>query len=202
MKLFRFATSVLLALGLAVSSSLSASAAANVTVCEEASYYCVNTGVSGVTGYSGSDGSSSYNYDKDSQGNPIPHNCTSYVAYRFFKVMGYADLKYGQLGDASQWDTTAITKIPGAVLYPQPYKGDIAQWNYGHVAWIDYVKYTAAGNVDYIVVSEDTFNLGVTRQRRLYKSNLSAWPDNFIGLPIYGGGGGGHMVAMSMPVLP
>lgn len=192
----------MLAIGLVVSSSLSASAATNETLCERTSYYCVNIGWSGATGYSGSDGSSSYSYDRNSQGNPIPHNCTSYVAYRFFKVMGSASLSYGQLGDASEWDTTAITKIPGAVLYPQPYKGDIAQWDYGHVAWIDYVKYTPAGNVDYIIVSEDTFNLGVTRQRKLYKSNVSTWPDNFIGLPIYGGGGGGHMVAMSMPVLP
>lgn len=192
----------MLAVGLTVSSSLSASAVDNTILCERSSYFCVNSGVTGVTGYAGYDGTSVYRYDYDADGTPYLHNCTAYVAYRFFKVMGYADSNYGQLGDASQWDTTAITEIPGAVLYQQPYKGDIAQWDYGHVAWIDYVKYNSAGNVEYIIISEDTLNFKVTRQRKLYKSNISDWPDHFIGLPIYGGGGGGHMVAMSLPLLP
>lgn len=156
-----------------------------------------------VTGYKGSNGA--YSYDVAPDGSFVPHNCTSYVAYRFYQVMGYRDANYNRLSDAGSWATNATKYIPGALVSGSPSEDDIAQWNWGHVAWVDYFEYDTSGWLAFIVISEDTCNLKVTRRRKLSPLVKDEWPHNFISLPIFGGGGGGgggHMIATSSPYSP
>ncbi len=180
----------------------SAASPDNVFLCKEASYKCVNEGYSGVTGYSGFDGP--YGYDTDEFGAHIMHNCTSYVAYRFYKIMGYRNPAYNRFGMAYDWDTNVKKYVPGSTVGSVPHVGDIAQWNFGHVAWVEHIEYTATGDVAWIVISDDNYGLKITSQRKLFpgqNSGVISWPDNFIGLPIfYGGGGGKPPVAMLQPL--
>jgi surface antigen len=164
----------------------------NDWVCHESGYICANTKFAGPTGYSGYDGP--YGYDTDQQGAHIAHNCTSYVAYRFYQVMGYYHAPYNRFGDAADWDVNVKKYEPAASIGKVPYVDDIAQWNFGHVAWIEAVNYNANGSVASIVISDDNYGLKFASQRILYANQpkgVIAWPDNFIGLPIYSGGGGG-----------
>lgn len=200
------AIGILVSLVLGGLSTPTSAASLNETYCEKRSYMCVNETVGQypiVTGYKGSD--VAYSYDVAPDGSFIPHNCTSYVAYRFYKVMGYRDANYNRLGNAGSWATSATKYIPGALVSGSPSEGDVAQWNWGHVAWVDYVEYDTSGRLSFIVISEDTYNLKVTRRRKLSPLVTDEWPHNFISLPIFGGGGGGgggHMIATSSPYSP
>lgn len=201
-------------LGLATALVLVTSASANASIlnsetCIETTYYCVNSGSAGLTGYAGSDGP--YAYDSGPGGASIPHNCTSYVAYRFGKVMGYFDSNYNHLGDAADWDVTAIANVPGTTFDDVPQVGDVAQWDWGHVAWVDRVEFDANGNLLWIAVSDDNYNRKVTTRKKIYPgiaANGVSWPSHFIRFPIFnaGGGGlaggGGHYVAMNLPLNP
>lgn len=199
------------ALGLVFGSPMSALAAnVNEETCTASDYTCVNGGAAGNTGYSGSDGP--YHYDIDAQGVQIAHNCTSYVAYRIYKVMGRFDGAYNNLGMASDWDTKALG-IAGTVFDSTPRVGDVAQWDFGHVAWVDRVQFDLSGNLAWFSVSDDNFNRKVTTRKKIYPggdSPVIAWPDHFIRFPIFGdgggggglSGGGGHYIAMNLPLLP
>jgi len=164
----------------------------NDWLCKDSGYACTNKNYSGVTGYAGYDGP--YGYDTDKNGGHIAHNCTSYVAFRFYQEMGYYQASYNRFGNAADWDINVRKFEPAANIGKVPFVGDIAQWNFGHVAWIEAVNYTASGSVASIVISDDNYGLKITSQRILYANQtlgVIPWPDNFIGLPIYSGGGGG-----------
>ena len=180
-----------MAISTLVASSATAATPQNEFLCKDNDYACVNKDYSGVTGYAGYDGP--YGYDTDSNGKHIAHNCTSYVAYRFYQIMGSYNPAYNRFGMAMDWDTNVPKFVPGSTLSSTPYVGDVAQWNFGHVAWVEYVNYDATGNVDWIVISDDNYGLKITSQRKIYahqKLGVISWPDHFIGLPIYYGGGG------------
>ncbi len=123
-------------------------------------------------------GQSTWGYPVDSWGN----NCTNYVAFRLSKS-GY--LNPGNLGNAGDWDVNArakgLTVTPASGHVPQV--GDVAQWNYGHVAFIEWVSPDGSQ----FAVSETGYNLppyASMSGRGIFggggKHNESAWPDNFI----------------------
>jgi surface antigen len=203
-----FAVGVALLLTLMQATGASASSL-NVETCSEPNYSCVNGGSAGATGYSGSDGP--YGYDVGENGAWIPHNCTSYVAFRFNQIMGAYDSRYNMFGNASEWGTRVLANVPGSSYDVIPRVGDIAQWDYGHVAWVDRVELNASGDVLWFAVSDDNYYRKVTTRKKIYPGgpgNGISWPDHFIRLPIFdsGGGGlaggGGHYVAMSVPLYP
>jgi surface antigen len=178
----------------------SAQATAFGTTCHSADYACTNSGYAGYTGYDGHDGP--YGYDTDyTNGGHLDHNCTSYVAWKIYKVIGYL-APYNTLGDAKDWAKRAPVNVPGAIVTKTPLVDYVAQWNFGHVAWVNYVNYDSNGKVLWIVVSDDNLTAKETRQHTLYPGQTSdvGWPDNFIDFPLYGGGGGPPSRYMSQPV--
>ena len=138
--------------------------AANGTVtCKSTEYACT------VGGYSGSDpwgysGSSSFGT------NGTKHNCTSYAAFRLHQN---GVTNPGNLGDAFNWAVNARAK--GIPVDGTPRVGDIAQWNSGHVAYVDEV------GSGYIVVTDDNYGLNYTTRKTITAgTSYPAWPDNFI----------------------
>ena len=174
----------------------------NEWLCNEPGYTCANKLYAGLTGYAGYDGP--YGYDIDPQGSHIAHNCTSYVAFRIYQLMGYYHAPYNRFGMAADWDVNVKKYEPAAVIGKVPNVGDIAQWNFGHVAWVERVNYTASGAVSSVIISDDNLGLKFTSQRKLYPNQpvgVISWPDNFISLPLYGGGGSGNpYVATLLPL--
>jgi len=109
---------------------------------------------------------------------------------------------YGKLGDATTWASRA--RAFGLSVSSVPHASDIAQWNYGHVAFLEDVVYFASGRVAYIVTTSDNAGITdiarrVTRRSVIYPSE-SDYPDNFISFPSYLSGGGTPPIAMIMPL--
>ena len=104
-----------------------------------------------------------------------PHNCTLYVAYR----LQSAGLTLTWSANAYDWATDAAAN--GAVVNQTPSVGSVAQWNNGHVAYVDAVT------AHYIVITSDNYQpYGVATMPGGFTdsfdiSRLSpAMPDNFI----------------------
>jgi len=104
-------------------------------------------------------------------GSPAPsgakHNCTTYVSYRLQQRGVWFP---GWTAYAKDWATTAFNS--GFLVNQSPSVGAIAQWNKGHVAYVEYV-----GN-GYIETSSDNDG-GKTDHIRIYLGSQYR-PDNFI----------------------
>lgn len=173
---------------LIVGLSATGSSADVITTCSSVSYNC-------TPGYSGTDGN--YTYDEWAVRNPsgYRHNCTMYIAWLFSINLPYHK-EFNLLGDASQWDETA-TKLGnlGVAVTVTPRKWRVAQWNYGHVAFVSEYLTDPYGNPARITVLEDNLS-GTTKARRITPG--TGWPDHFIdfgfdfpqGLPGNGGSSG------------
>ncbi|HEV2639387.1 MAG TPA: CHAP domain-containing protein [Actinocrinis sp.] len=109
------------------------------------------------------------------------HNCTNYVAY--MAIQNGAATPSVNLGSAADWATNAAkstTKIP---VNSTPATGAIAQWNAGHVAYVESVAYNSGGTVSSITVSEDNFPGGVYPNGWFDWRTITPagdWPSNFI----------------------
>ncbi|MBK7821191.1 MAG: CHAP domain-containing protein [Tessaracoccus sp.] len=123
-------------------------------------------------------GQRAWNYPVDAYGN----NCTNYAAFRL-SANGFQNP--GNLGDASNWATNARAK--GLHVFAgsgnSPRVGDVAQWNYGHVAYVEWVS--ADGSQFAISETGYEWNGYVSMSGRGIfggggKRNQAAWPDNFI----------------------
>jgi len=104
-----------------------------------------------------------------------PHNCTLYVAYRL-QVTG---ITLSWSANAFNWASEAVSN--GAVVNSTPAVGSVAQWNTGHVAFVDAVT------AHYIVITSDNFQpYGVTTMPGGFTDSFEiarhspAMPDNFI----------------------
>ena len=107
---------------------------------------------------------------------PDGHNCTRYVAYR----MAQAGIPQPatNFGDAQFWDTAVKAEYGSAVSVQQtPVVGSIAQWESGHVAYVDDVTY--ANGIWTAYTSEDNFNTNVTARDVIVQGD-SDRPSNFI----------------------
>jgi len=99
--------------------------------------------------------------------NGTKHNCTTYAAYRLQKN-GYA--YPGWTDDASKW--AADAQVKHVTVDQNPIVGSIAQWNNGHVAYVEAVSGT------YIVTTSDSYGGGTDRIKIMWSSKYM--PDNFI----------------------
>ncbi|WP_442965632.1 CHAP domain-containing protein [Rathayibacter sp. Leaf294] len=120
-------------------------------------------------GYTGTD-SWGYSNSSSTASNGTKHNCTSYAAFR---VAQNGARNPGNLGSAGSWDDNA--RKYGIPVDGYPRVGDIAQYNSGHVAYVEEV-----GN-GYIVTTDDNYGYNYTTRKRISAgSTYPQWPDNFI----------------------
>ena len=176
--------------------SEAANAASDITICANTDFSC------GLYGYAGGQGN--YTYGPANNG----HNCTTYIAWIFWNSLPYTntDPKFVQLnslGDAASWAVKAASY--GYSVSALPKSSSVAQWNYGHVAYVEAVSLTN-GVVSSITVSEDNIYLSdpavrYSRRRTIYKGS-SAWPNNFIDFGIVNGGSGGGKPPVMQIVTP
>ena len=140
--------------------------------------YCYSPNTQNCVSQWGYSGQTTWGYPVDSHGN----NCTNYAAFRLNQT---GRVNPGNLGDASNWAVNARTK--GLTVFPgsqTPQVGDIAQWNYGHVA---YVEWVSADGTQFAVSETGWGPLGnfpSMSGRGIFggggRHNEPAWPDNFI----------------------
>ncbi len=108
------------------------------------------------------------------------HNCTLYAAYRLMTSNGLTTDPTVSWGDASQWGVNAAAHY---LVDQTPAVGAIAQWNAGHVAYVESIDATTGA----ITITDDNYDDksgsplygGYTDQWTVQK-NSDAWPDNFI----------------------
>ena len=156
---------------------------------------CTDTGFScGLFDYAGAEGD--YTYGPGTNG----HNCTTYIAWIFWNTLPVNGssaqfTKLNALGDASTWATRAAQFGYSVTKMAKP--NSVAQWNYGHVAFVESVA-TVNGAIASIVISEDNVyttnpSIRMSRRRTLARTS-SEWPDNFIdfGIVNNGSSGGGR----------
>jgi surface antigen len=104
-----------------------------------------------------------------------PHNCTLYVAY----LLQESGITLNWSANASYWAVDAARN--GAVVNQTPTAGSVAQWNSGHIAFVDAVT------ANYIVITSDNFQPydvgtmpgGFTDSFDIARDS-PAMPDNFI----------------------
>jgi surface antigen len=104
-----------------------------------------------------------------------PHNCTLYVAY----LLQESGITLSWSANASNWGSEAASN--GAVVNQTPAVGSVAQWNSGHIAFVDAVT------ARYIVITSDNFQPydvgtmpgGFTDSFDIARAS-PAMPDNFI----------------------
>ena len=95
------------------------------------------------------------------------HNCTTYAAFR----LQYNAFPYpGWTADATGWATQAWAH--GTNVDQTPAVGSIAQWNLGHVAYVEQVL------PDGIVTTSDSWGGGTDHLK--IATTSPRWPDNFI----------------------
>jgi surface antigen len=103
------------------------------------------------------------------------HNCTNYTAYVEQTVNGVAQPQPYNLGSAGTWDDYAA--MDGYAVNGTPVAGNVAQWDTGHVAYVEGVTKNGDGSTQSITVSEDDY-LGDFHWRVITPSG--DWPDHFI----------------------
>ena len=183
--MLRFTVKIAIATVIVVTNALVATAATAAGT--ENSQECVSTAYGCTTdAYSGTAMAYTAGYLSNAG-----HNCTMYAAYKIYLYKKYS-ADYMHLGDASTWATRAAA-LPGVVVSSTPHIYDVAQWNFGHVAWVESVQTDATGKVTGIVITDDNYNLKITTRKILHPGSIKyiAWPDNFITFPSYGRGSGG-----------
>jgi surface antigen len=104
-----------------------------------------------------------------------PHNCTLYVAYRLQETG--VTLTWSANGSAWAYDAASH----GASVNQTPSVGAVAQWNVGHVAYVEAVT------PKYILITADNFQPydvgtlpGGFTDSYVIARNSPAMPDNFI----------------------
>ena len=171
------------AISMSIISALPATAAPPSN-CTSATYVCT------TDGYAGRDPYGYWNYGvKDAAGRW--HNCTSYAAFKISLYSPY-NSSYAHLGNATTWATRA--EALGLLVSTFPMEGDIAHWDYGHVAFVEDVVYNSSGVLLYIVTTSDNASELVANRvttRRVYYPRNSNYPDHFISFPQNGNAGGG-----------
>lgn len=187
-----------LAIGLiAVSPSFISTAAmaasGNVETCVSSSYSCQ------TWGYTGSDPYGYFHYSSTAP-DGLLHNCTSYAAFMLGLNSPY-DGRWATLGSAVTWATRAAGY--GLTVGTVAHTGDIAQWDFGHVAYVEQVNRNSAGQITSIETTDDNFGRMVTTRKVLRPgaTGVVSYPDHFITFPSFGGGGSAIPPKMVSPVL-
>lgn len=162
----------------------SATPSSSQVTCKSYSYDCQNWGYAGIDTY----GYAGYS---NTGTNGTKHNCTAYAAYMLDLVTPH-DERWRFLGDASEWAVNA--KAKGLQVGTTPHSRDIAQWNSGHVAFVEQVNMDFNGKLVSIVVTDDNRNSLVTTTKVILAGSKTIglmFPDNFITFPKFAIGGGG-----------
>lgn len=113
------------------------------------------------------------------------HNYTNYAAY--MAIQNGAKTPSVDLGVAADWANNAKKSTTNIPVNGTPAAGAIAQYNAyagesgasGHVAYVESVAYNSDGSPSSITISEDNFQYGPFRWRKIPAGD-SDWPSNFI----------------------
>ncbi len=115
-------------------------------------------------------------------------NCTSYVAHRLnLAGLKFSNSSFGvsRWSHAHNWDDAADTA--GIIVSSIPKKGSVAQWNkdeidgeFGHVAYVDDVRYNADGTVRSIHLSQYNVVPNSFSELTDLKPSDSGYPPRFI----------------------
>jgi surface antigen len=104
-----------------------------------------------------------------------PHNCTLYVAYR----LQQRGITLSWSSNAYSWASAAASN--GATVNQTPTPGSVAQWNSGHVAYVDAVT------SHYILITSDNYQPygagtmpGGFTDSFIISLKSPAMPDNFV----------------------
>jgi len=176
----RFASSTVLFLSLIAASTVGLATPAGAlssgaVLCDSPDYSCATGGYNYATAQSSGWPWSSYGGPWPSYNSYGPHNCTLYAAYKLEQngvTLNWSD-------NASGWAIDAAQR--GVLVNGSPAVGSIAQWNSGHVAYVEAV------GPDYIITTDDNYGYNHTTEQR--RSPGYGWPDNFIHFRDQGGGG-------------
>lgn len=104
-----------------------------------------------------------------------PHNCTLYVAY----LLQESGITLSWSANAYGWASEATSN--GALVNQTPTVGSVAQWNSGHIAFVDAVtsQYILITSDNYQPYGVGTMPGGFTDSFDITR-NSPAMPDNFI----------------------
>jgi surface antigen len=104
-----------------------------------------------------------------------PHNCTLYVAYRLQE----RGITLTWSSNAFDWASAAADN--GATVNQIPAPGSVAQWNSGHIAYVDAVtsRYILITSDNYQPYGAGTMPGGFT-DSFIISLNSPAMPDNFV----------------------
>jgi surface antigen len=107
-----------------------------------------------------------------------PHNCTLYVAYRLQE----RGITLSWSSNAFDWASAAAAN--GAIVNQTPTPGSVAQWNTGHIAYVDAVtpRYILITSDNYQPYGAGTMPGGFT-DSFIISLNSPAMPDNFVRIP-------------------
>lgn len=107
-----------------------------------------------------------------------PHNCTLYVAYR----LQQRGITLAWSSNAFDWASAAASH--GATVNQTPSPGSVAQWNSGHIAYVDAVtsRYILITADNYQPYGAGTMPGGFT-DSFIISLNSPAMPDNFVHIP-------------------
>lgn len=103
-----------------------------------------------------------------------PHNCTLYVAYRLQE----RGITLSWSSNAFDWASAAASN--GATVNQTPSVGSVAQWNTGHIAYVDAVTSR------YILITSDNYQPGAGTMPGGFTDSFiisrdsPAMPDNFV----------------------
>ena len=155
--------------------------------CSRSDYSCTNGG------YTGSEPWGLYTAwgSRDAAGRL--HNCTTYVAYRLARN---GVPKPNWSADAANW--VRIGGGHGNTVDHNAAAGAVAQWNTGHVAFVESVS---ANSID---LTDDMYGVNKTNHWTITRGS-PRWPDNFMHFSstgTSGGGGGGTTTGGNQPVFP
>jgi surface antigen len=110
-----------------------------------------------------------------------PHNCTLYVAYR----LQQRGITLAWSSNAYDWASAAADH--GASVNQTPTPGSVAQWNTGHIAYVDQVT------SHYILITSDNYQPygagtmpGGFTDSFIISLKSPAMPDNFVHFPAPG----------------
>ena len=143
-----------------------AQAASGTYQCNQPSYACTTGGYSAASAQSSGWPWSYYGGKIPSYNSYGPHNCTLYAAW----TLQQNGVNLNWSANARDWATYAAARaVP---VNNTAAVGAIAQWNSGHVAYVEQV-----GN-GFIITTDDNYSYNNTS--RQLRTPASGWPDHFI----------------------
>ena len=153
-----------------------AGASSGTYQCSDPGYSCTTGGYNATTAQSSGWPWSYYGGSYASYNSYGPHNCTLYAAFR----LENEGITLNWHANGSDW--ARVGAANGVKVDTTPSVGAIAQWDAGHVAYVEAI--TPRG----VVITDDNYSGSYTTKQLLTKT--SNWPSHFLHFARRGGATG------------